>query len=83
MHNPLTAGEAVECLRDLVKNFRTAIEAFHFRDWAQLDIRLENLCFNVKFQPALIDLDHSICIFDFLCTLLGLVYIRSYDRGEA
>ena len=51
---------AVECLSDLITKYHTTIDAYHCRGWAHMEIRLENLCFDVRFQPVLIDLDRSI-----------------------
>ena len=59
-YDPLTVDEAFECLSDLISKYHTAIDAYHCGGWAHMGIRLENVCFDVRFQPVLIDLDRSI-----------------------
>ena len=58
---PLTCVEARMCLLEFVSTIRDAITSLRERKIAHLDIRLENICFDVNSSKALlIDVDRSV-----------------------
>ena len=82
-YDPLTDEEAHRCLKGLMSNLHVAIEAYHSDSWAYVDIRLENVCFNLNFQPVLIDLDRSIDTgFTFACEAYTDSCMYAFMTGE-
>ena len=61
VHSPLTHGEAKTCLILFAISVKDAITSIHHRKIAHLDIRLENICYDVNLSKALlIDFDRSV-----------------------
>ena len=60
-HNPMSDTEVKKCLREFYSRVHTALENVHKElKLAHMDIRLNNICFNDRFQPILIDFDRSL-----------------------
>ena len=61
VHSPLTHVQAKTCLILFASTVKDAITSIHQRRIAHLDIRLENICFDVNSSKALlIDFDRSV-----------------------
>ncbi len=63
--NPLVEDEVELCLGDFVCKVAQQILALHQCEFAHLDLRIDNICFNDNFEPILIDLDRATSAFLF------------------
>ena len=58
-HDPLNYQEARSCSLELTRKVYEVIRSLHDYGFMHKDLRLPNICFNVHFEPVLIDLDFS------------------------
>ena len=58
-HDPLSVREVRFCMGDFLKKTVAVIDAFHKDNFAHMDIRLENICYDSDGNPVFIDLDRS------------------------
>ena len=57
---PMVREEAQRCIGHLFTEIRSAIKQLHLQTkLVHLDIRLDNVCFNVNYKPVLIDLERT------------------------
>lgn len=58
---PLSSNQAFQCLMKFITGVYFALSELHSKyNLAHLDLRLENICFNMHYQPVLIDLDRAL-----------------------
>ena len=56
-HNPMTPNEAAGCLGHFMRELCGTLCILHDKDFAHLDLRLENICFDDNDKLVLVDLD--------------------------
>ena len=64
-NEPLLPYEARKCMGDFVTQLCDALDILHSLDYAHLDVRLENVCFQDDGTLILIDLDRCTLVDDF------------------
>ena len=80
---PMVREEAQGCIGHLFTEIRSAIKQLHLQTkLAHLDIRLDNVCFNVRCKPVLIDLERTERIGRSLPSHLGDSKSCMYDRNK-
>ena len=59
-HYPMVREEAKRCIGHLFTEICSAIKQLHLQTkLGHMDIRLDNICFNVNYKPVLIDLERA------------------------
>ena len=58
-HDPLSIDELVKCLHHFISAIVKVLELVYNADYIHKDVRVPNICFDIKYTPVLIDFDMS------------------------